>query len=86
MPGGKGRKAGLRSCMETIETYIIRVYRRNRNDPRKIAGLVETVGKNEKKAFSTREQLWDILEHEESRIIKKDLKKVHKHNEGRARP
>ncbi len=74
---GAGRKAELRPCMETIETYIIRVYRRNRDDPRKIAGLVETVGKNEKKAFSNREELWDILEHEENRT-KKDLKKVHK--------
>lgn len=47
--------------METIETYIIRVYRRNRDDPRKIAGLVETVGKDEKKAFASQEELLRIL-------------------------
>jgi len=46
---------------ETIETYIVRIYRRDRDDPQKIAGLVETVGKNEKRSFSRRDQLWEIL-------------------------
>ncbi len=51
----------LRSRMETIETYIVRIYRRNRDDTRKIAGLVETVGKDEKKSFTSQEELWRIL-------------------------
>lgn len=47
--------------METVETYIVRIYRRDRNDPEKIAGLVETVGSGEKRLFDSLEALWGVL-------------------------
>jgi hypothetical protein len=36
-----------------MESIIVRVYRRSRSEPGEIAGLVETVGIDEKKAFQT---------------------------------
>ena len=36
-----------------MESYIVRVYRRGRNNPNEVAGLVETVGSNEKNAFQS---------------------------------
>ena len=36
-----------------MESYIVRVYRRGRNDPSEVAGLVETVGSDEKNAFQS---------------------------------
>jgi hypothetical protein len=36
-----------------MENYIVRVYRRGQNDPDEVAGLVETVGTDEKRAFKS---------------------------------
>ncbi len=36
-----------------METLIIRVYRRSTTKPEEIAGLVETVGTDEKRAFQS---------------------------------
>ena len=36
-----------------MESYIVRVYRRGRNNPNEVAGLVETVGSDEKNAFQS---------------------------------
>jgi hypothetical protein len=36
-----------------MESFIIRVYRRSRSNPGEVAGLVETVGTEEKKTFQT---------------------------------
>lgn len=36
-----------------MESYIVRVYRRMQNDKGDVAGLVETVGSDEKKAFQS---------------------------------
>ena len=36
-----------------MESFIVRVYRRSRTKPGEIAGLVETVGTDEKRAFQT---------------------------------
>lgn len=36
-----------------MESYIVRIYRRGRNDPSEVAGLVETVGSDEKNAFQS---------------------------------
>jgi hypothetical protein len=36
-----------------MESIIVRVYRRSRSKPGEIAGLVETVGIDEKQAFQT---------------------------------
>ena len=36
-----------------MESYIVRVYRRMQNDNGDIAGLVETVGSDEKRSFQS---------------------------------
>jgi hypothetical protein len=47
--------------METIDTYIVRVYRRERREQRRISGLVEIVGSGKKKAFDGGEELLEIM-------------------------
>ena len=46
-----------------MESFIVRVYRRSRTKPREIAGLVETVGTDEKRAFQTFAGLITALKH-----------------------
>ena len=36
-----------------MDSYIVRVYRRGQSDPNEVAGLVETVGTDERKAFQS---------------------------------
>ena len=36
-----------------MESYIVRIYRRSRKEPGEVAGLVETVGTDEKRAFKS---------------------------------
>ena len=43
------------------KTYIIRVYRFTRNNPRRLVGVVEEAGKKGKKAFTGYQELWEIL-------------------------
>ncbi len=44
-----------------MESYIVRVYRRDEEDFKKLVGLVEIVGLEETKAFKSFEELWEIL-------------------------
>ncbi len=44
-----------------MDNYIVRVYRRDVNDPDKIAGLVELVEAQEKKFFVNYDELREIL-------------------------
>ncbi len=44
-----------------MTSYIVRVYRSEKGNPRKFVGTVETAGIEEKKAFSTIDELWKIL-------------------------
>ena len=44
-----------------LESYIIRIYRAEINNPRNIIGVVEEVGAEEKRAFTNIEELWNIL-------------------------
>ena len=46
-----------------MESFIVRVYRRSRAKPGEIAGLVETVGSDEKKAFQSFAGLITALKH-----------------------
>ena len=43
------------------KTYIIRVYRFARDNPRRLVGVVEEAGKKGKKAFTSYQELWEIL-------------------------
>jgi hypothetical protein len=44
-----------------MENYILRVYRRDIGYPHKIAGTLEFVGKNEKKNFTSFDELKALL-------------------------
>jgi len=44
-----------------MESYIIRIYHRDRKDPKKVAGVVEEIGKEGKRGFLGPESLWRIL-------------------------
>lgn len=46
-----------------MESYIVRVYRRGKDDPDEVAGLVETVGSDDKKAFQSFSGLITAIRH-----------------------
>jgi hypothetical protein len=52
-----------------MNSYLVRIYRKAEDNPRMLIGVVEEVGKAERKAFNTLYELWDILNQ------KKELKK-----------
>ena len=47
--------------MNNCNSYLVRIYRRDGNNPRLLVGVVEEVGTEGKKAFSNLYELWDIL-------------------------
>lgn len=46
-----------------MDTYIIRIYRHDPEEPRKLVGVVEEAGVDGKKGFTSLEELWGILNH-----------------------
>ena len=44
-----------------MNSYLVRIYRKEENNPRLLVGVVEEVGGNGKKAFNNLYELWDIL-------------------------
>ena len=44
-----------------MTSYLVRIYRKEDNNPRMLVGVVEEVGKDGKNAFHTLYELWDIL-------------------------
>lgn len=46
---------------DEMESYIIRIYRRDGKDPRNVAGVVEEIGKEGKKGFIGPNSLWKLL-------------------------
>lgn len=44
-----------------MENYIVRIYRRDANDPGKIVGIIEEVGGSEKRVFKNFDELWLTL-------------------------
>ena len=44
-----------------LENYVLRIYRREKNDPRILVGVVEEVGVGGNRAFSDIDELWSIL-------------------------
>ena len=54
-----------------MESYIVRIYRRDSKAPRKVAGTVECVGgEGEKQGFDDMEDLVSILGGEKRGILK----------------
>jgi hypothetical protein len=56
-----------------VESYVIRIYRGEKDDPRSFVGIVEEVGIEEKRAFTNFDELWTILNaiHDKSRKFEK---------------
>ena len=50
-----------------MDSYIVRIYRRSGRKPRILLGTVETAGIRKKFAFSTVEDLWEILRRRKGR-------------------
>jgi hypothetical protein len=44
-----------------MESYVVRVYRRDAKDSEKLAGLVELTDREEEKPFVSFAELWKIL-------------------------
>lgn len=44
-----------------MNSYIVRIYREEKNNPRNFVGTVEEAGGAEKKAFTNLDELWAIL-------------------------
>ena len=44
-----------------LDNYIIRIYRRDKSNPRFLVGTVEEIGSRVKKGFTTFEELREIL-------------------------
>ena len=42
-------------------SYVVRVYRCEANERRRVVGVVETVGQQPQRAFTNVEELWQIL-------------------------
>jgi len=55
----------------SFASYIVRIYRFQKNKPRALLGVVEEVGKKGKKAFTHYDELWDILNPSEGQQIRK---------------
>ena len=47
--------------MNNCNSYVVRIYRKNENNPRLLVGVVEEVGTEGKRALSNLYELWDIL-------------------------
>jgi hypothetical protein len=44
-----------------LKDYVLRIYRREKNSRRRLAGVVEEVGVEGNKAFTNLDELWSIL-------------------------
>jgi hypothetical protein len=53
-----------------LQNYVLRIYRREKNDPRILVGVVEEVGAEGNKAFSNLDELWSILNPSKARAAK----------------
>jgi len=50
-----------------FNSYIVRIYRFKKNDPRGLVGVIEEVGAKGKKSFTNYDELWEILSAPKSR-------------------
>ena len=47
--------------MDSVASYIIRIYRFEKDRPKSLVGVVLEAGKKGKKAFQSCDELWEIL-------------------------
>jgi len=50
-----------------MDSYVVRIYRRDGKKSRILIGTVEAAGTGRKMAFSNTEELWEILRHGKGR-------------------
>jgi hypothetical protein len=51
----------LNSTRVSFDTYIIRLYRFQKNKPQRMLGVVEEIGAMKKSAFADYDELWTII-------------------------
>ena len=51
----------LKQSRVSFSTYIVQLYRFQKNKPQRLLGIVEDVGTTEKRAFADYDELWAIL-------------------------
>ena len=56
-----------------MESYIVRIYRREEDKPGNLLGTVETMDSAEKRAFSNRDELLSILDPGDGCVKKSDI-------------
>jgi len=44
-----------------VESYVIRIYRRDESDPTRVIGIVEHAGDGRQQRFADMQALWEIL-------------------------
>jgi hypothetical protein len=57
---------------DIMKTFVIHIYRHNTKDPQLIVGTVEKIGVHGKMAFSSRDELWKIMNAGKNRTHKTD--------------
>jgi len=45
-----------------LDSYVVRVYRQEKDNPRLLVGTVEKVGKRGRSAFTNIDELWEIVD------------------------
>jgi len=45
-----------------LDSYVVRVYRQEKNNPRLLVGTVEKVGQRGRSAFTNMDELWEIVD------------------------
>jgi hypothetical protein len=61
-----------------MDSYVVRIYRRELHKPQDVAGLVEIVAKEEEQPFANFEELRDILCETRSRPVSKSTMRLSK--------
>lgn len=69
-----------------MESYIVRVYRRNGKDPANVVGLVEIVETRERKAFKNAMEMWEIMSPKTSGKRKRGMRVAAKRETRRKMP
>ena len=66
-----------------MDSYLVRIYRKAEDNPRMLIGVVEEVGKKEKKAFNSLNELWEILNPVKEKRLNHRKTKVSKGGDGK---
>ena len=53
-----------------MQNYVVKIYCREKNDPRRLVGVAEEVGVEGNKAFSNLDELWSILNPSKAKTAK----------------